>query len=52
MDTFNSYRLSTYNIPMTVVSLLAAAAVTGLGLAVAAYYPGRAGSALGHYGEA
>ena len=36
-----------YNVPLTTLSLLAAATVTGLGLAMAVYYPGRAGSALG-----
>jgi NO-binding membrane sensor protein with MHYT domain/methyl-accepting chemotaxis protein len=36
-----------YNIPLTTLSLLAAAAVTGLGLAVAVYFPGRPSAAVG-----
>jgi NO-binding membrane sensor protein with MHYT domain/methyl-accepting chemotaxis protein len=35
-----------YNIPLTILSLLAAATVTGLGLAVAVYFPGRWSTAL------
>src|SRR4051794_4680152 len=35
-----------YNIPLTVLSLLAAATVTGLGLAVAVYFPGGGGAPL------
>ena len=36
-----------YNLWLTALSLVAAATVTGLGLAVAVYYPGRSSAALG-----